>query len=256
MTEGSGSEAVRETRAVIDFFERYDYTSFWRERGIEDAAQKEIIGGWVAPGGLSLELGGGFGRITKFLAPNFAGVVLLDLSGRNLGMARRYHPEALLAQADVTDTPFRDSTFDLVVMVRVAHLLPDPSATMRELLRIAKDGAIVIISIPNQVMIKIFLRLGELARLGRRRGSKQAFIPSIWPFGDRPYLFSPMAMFPPSFKLTARRGTGIFESPIGRRLNRHRRLYLLDVATSLFWMFKFEVFLRFRVEKENANGTT
>ncbi|MDG7009697.1 MAG: class I SAM-dependent methyltransferase [Nitrososphaerota archaeon] len=242
---------MNESRAVVDFFERRDYTQFWREREIEDAAQKHIIGGWVATGASSIDLGGGFGRIAKILVRSFVSVVLLDLSKRSLGMAKRNLVGVTPTRGDVSKTPFRDSTFDCVVMIRVLHLLPDPSATMQEVYRIAKDGATVIVSIPNQVMIKAFMDLSGLARIGRRKAGP-AFIPSIWPYGDKPCLLSPMAIFPSSFKLVGRRGTGIFENPFGRRLRGHRRLYLLDVATSLFWMFKFEIFLNFRIKKVPA----
>jgi SAM-dependent methyltransferase len=241
---------------VIDFFEKHDYEAFWKERRLEDAAQKHVLGSWIDAGAMSVELGGGFGRITKFLEPRFATSVLVDLSDRNLDLARRYLDGTALAKADVAMTPFRDSTFDCVVMVRVAHLLSDPAAVLSEVQRIAKDGATVIVSIPNQAMINAFITLSWLAHLGRRRRDEPGFIPATWPYGDRSYLLSPMSMFPPSFKLRGRRGTGLFENPVGRRLSGHRRLYLLDVATSPLWMFKFEILLRFEVRKTEVRPRT
>ena len=241
---------------VIDYFEKNDYAAFWDERRIEDAAQKYLLRRWVDTGGAVVELGGGFGRIAKVLESRFGTSVLVDLSNRNIGVARGYLARTNIAKSDVASTPFRDSTFDCVVMMRVIHLLTNPLAVFREIERIAKDGATVVVSIPNQALISAFMGFAKLSRLGRNRRGEDAFIPSPWPYKNGSYLLAPMDMFPPSFKLTGRKGTGIFENPIGRRLSRFKLLYLIEAATFPLWMFKFEILLRFEVRKEHrgANG--
>lgn len=246
-TDARGTRGFQE--AWLSDFEERDYRLYWKERALEDASQKHIIRNWATPAKRFLEMGGGFGRITKVLESSFTESVLIELSSRNANYARLWLKKTSLLRADVQLSPMRDSSFDCIVMVRVAHLLPDPRAVMEEIYRLAKDGATVIVSIPNQAMVAFFMKVGRFGSKSDRESRRPPFLHAVWPYGEIPYLLAPLEIFPRGLRLVGIRGTGVFENRIGRFLNGRRLLYLLDVATSFLWMFKLEIFLKFKVEK-------
>jgi hypothetical protein len=54
---------------------------------------------------------------------------------------------------------------------------------------------------------------------------------------------------PRAFREEGRRGTGLFDNYLGKRLKGSGRLYLVDVATSPLWFLKLDIFLKFKVVK-------
>jgi SAM-dependent methyltransferase len=229
-------------------FEKNDYSKLWALKSIEDEAQRRIIRGWLRPGDSCLELGGGYGRITRVLEGYFRNVVMMDLTRRNLRMARGNLKKAAIMCSDVSTIPMRESAFDTVVMVRVVHLLPDPTKTMREILRVMKDRGTLIMSIPNLLANHMSRQL-ELKLFPPIRHAFPTYGPVVWPLGEIPYLRPNELFVPKEFQVTGRRGTGLFDNSVGKALNRFPWLSLVDVATSPFWFFKLDVFFRFEVSK-------
>jgi ubiquinone/menaquinone biosynthesis C-methylase UbiE len=248
MSVGRRESGESEALPWLSGFEESDYTKLWEGKRIEDEAQKRIIRGMLRPGESCLELGGGFGRITQILEPCFRRVVMIDLTKRNLRMARTRLKKADVVRSDVSTIPARDSSFDSVVMVRVVHLLRDPVATMKEIERVSKDGAILIMSIPNLMTNKL-VREVDAKLLPGIRHVVPSYGPVVWPFGEKPYL-SPHELFVPrAFRVAAKRGTGLFDNFVGKALNGLPWLHLLDVATSPLWFLKLDVFFRFEIKK-------
>jgi SAM-dependent methyltransferase len=227
----------------LEDYEKFDYRRVWTGKNLEDLSEKRIIREWLRPGQDCLELGGGFGRITKVLEPLFVSVVSLELSKRNLGIAKGRTSKANLSRADIQQIPFRDSSFDCIVMIRVIHLLPDPRAVMSEVLRVARDGATFIVSVPNLAVNNL---LWDLKKLATGSASMGAY---VWPYGTRRLLLTPSHFASKEFKLESRKGTGLFDNPLGALFGRAPQLHLLDVATSPFWFAKLDVFMKFRVSK-------
>ncbi len=241
---------LRDT-SFLDDFERQDYTKMWDDKHLVDLAQKEVIRSWLAPGGNCLELGGGFGRITKVLEPFFDRVTMIDLVRRNLSEAKSRLGRADILRSDIGRIPARDSSMDCVVMVRVVHLLPDPTSVMREVQRVAKNGATVIMSIPNMPVNYVLRRLDEILFPGLHKAFP-TFGPPVWPLQGTPYLSPQRAFIPATFRLEERRGTGLFDNYVGRLLNDLTFLSLVDVATSSLWLMKTDVFFKFVVDKGHA----
>ena len=78
------------------------------------AALKELARGF-SPGAAVLDLGCGAGvPVTRWLARRFA-VTGVDVSARQLELARRHIPRANLIKADMTDLSFEAESFDAVV---------------------------------------------------------------------------------------------------------------------------------------------
>lgn len=103
------------------------------------------------PGDRILEVGVGSG-LSLPLYPTGVRVTGIDISNEMLGKAaervRRQHlsqTEALL-QMDAQRLDFADDSFDKAVVMFAASGLPDPVRAMRELQRVCKPGAIVVVA--------------------------------------------------------------------------------------------------------------
>ncbi len=200
--------------------------------------EKTIITKWIEPSETCLELGGGFGRITSSLQPYFSEVVMLDFSSRNLGEAARHldKKKTNLLRCELHQIPFRDDAFDTVVMVRVAHHLQDPQVVMKEISRIAKNRAVVIISVPN-------------TRIRKFRNLRQSTLVAAGKQGHKIYAAPLMSYGHSSFEGPQIKSSGLFETSLSKKLAGLKFLYLLDILTSPIWMFKPTLFLRYQVRK-------
>ena len=99
-----------------------------------------------------LEVGCGAGHVLdRFAAFDRTGV---DLSTTMIARARRrLGPGVPLHQADAEQLPFDDASFDVVLCTEVLEHTRNPDRVVRELMRVARPGARVVVSIPNEVNI-------------------------------------------------------------------------------------------------------
>jgi cyclopropane fatty-acyl-phospholipid synthase-like methyltransferase len=96
----------------------------------------------LPPGAAVLDLGCGAGvPVTRWLAQRFA-VTGVDLSAKQLEMARRLVPAARLLKADMTDLSFAPETFDAVVALHSIIHVPraEHSALLGNIHRWLKPG--------------------------------------------------------------------------------------------------------------------
>ena len=104
-----------------------------------------------APAGahvLDIPCGGGFafrglrpGQDCRYVAADISSDMLKRARSRatRLGVADLME----FTEADVTDLPFQDNTFDLALTFNGLHCLPDPRAAVVELARVIKPGGIL-----------------------------------------------------------------------------------------------------------------
>ncbi|ORA08418.1 class I SAM-dependent methyltransferase [Mycobacterium arosiense] len=105
----------------------------------------------AAPAGaqiLDVPCGGGFafrglrpGQDCRYVAADVSSDMLRRARRRatRLGVASRME----FAEADITDLPFGDNTFDLVLTFNGLHCLPDPRAAVVELARVLKPDGVL-----------------------------------------------------------------------------------------------------------------
>jgi ubiquinone/menaquinone biosynthesis C-methylase UbiE len=223
----------------IPDYETYDYESEWQGRAIEDRAEKELIGRLVEPGESGLELGGGYGRLTAVLERNFERMFMVDYSSRNLSKASERLVKTKLVRTSISKLPFHDNTFDSVIAVRVLHHLPRLEDAIGEMTRVARDGASIIIGVPNT---------------GRKSVGCRNTLVATGPQGHRIYS-APLEAYSHSLlERTEVRGLGIFDNRLGRRLHMLSLLSALDLATCSVWTLKPELFIKFRVKKEGVRN--
>lgn len=98
-----------------------------------------------------VDVGGGYGRLAAPLS-RMHDVTLVDVSPEMLQQARENCPaEVELVLADARDLPFADASFDAVLALDLLPHLPDLSAGLLELKRVARPGARIVFDTTNSV---------------------------------------------------------------------------------------------------------
>ncbi|MGH7466954.1 MAG: class I SAM-dependent methyltransferase [Longimicrobiales bacterium] len=124
----------------------------------------------VQPRDHLLEVGCGGGHVLQqFPQARRTGI---DLSTNMLRRARlRLNGSAHLLRGSADRLPFADGAFQVVLCTEVLEHVPDPSAVLRELIRVAAPGGRVVVSIPNERNIdrakRMLRRTPVLARVLR-----------------------------------------------------------------------------------------
>ena len=118
----------------------------------EQRAKMEAALGTVAlkKDSLMLDMGCGTGLLFGHIADKSRLLVGVDVSNRLLKQAQRrakQHANITLVQADADHTPFKNRSFHNVFAITLLQNTPNPTATLREIVRIAKPEATIMLSI-------------------------------------------------------------------------------------------------------------
>lgn len=124
---------------------KHNYLHYWDGRDYEHEAEVVALDKLLRKKHFkhAVDVGGGYGRLSAVLTQYADKVTLAEPSQQQLDIAKEYLKDfptvdRKLMQAD--NLQFKDSSVDLVVVVRVLHHLPDPSAELAEIARILKPG--------------------------------------------------------------------------------------------------------------------
>jgi ubiquinone/menaquinone biosynthesis C-methylase UbiE len=110
----------------------------------------------IDPNALVLDAGGGTGRWAIQMARKGCKVVLVDISERMLKIAaEKVTKEELqniimIKEGDITRTGYADETFDMILCEHALFLFKEPDIVIKELKRILKRKARLIISVHNR----------------------------------------------------------------------------------------------------------
>ncbi len=123
-----------------------------------------------------LDLGCGISPI----APPGPNVIYADISSQAMRYLSLQHPEASFVVADLTHLPFRSDAVSHIVCSEVLEHIEDDAQAMQEISRVARDGALLAISVPVHPYYYTFddsyvghfrrYRLGELTDALKARG--------------------------------------------------------------------------------------
>ena len=109
---------------------------------------RQIVSALIEPGDDVLECACGTGLLSAVIAQKSGRLTATDLSKKMLKKAEKncaaFH-NITFSQADITNLPFPDNSFDKVVAGNVIHLLDNPLTALGELNRVCKDGGKLII---------------------------------------------------------------------------------------------------------------
>ncbi|WP_170472805.1 methyltransferase domain-containing protein [Ruegeria arenilitoris] len=151
LSKFKGHSVDADTRAYIAALEAFDSAVQIQE--LKQLEQKSLV---LPQAPKVLDVGCGFGletlRIARRLASS-AKVCGLDVSANFLAEAKRRSNEAGLKIAfekgDAQRLPFADNSFDYVRAERVLIYLKDPELALREIQRVASDGACLAVIEPD-----------------------------------------------------------------------------------------------------------
>ena len=126
------------------------------------AFARKLVSAWQLPidwlnipsGGVALDVGSGPGNVTASLARAAGpdGLALgVDISEPMLAraVAAEAGPNVGFLRADAQQLPLRDETVDAVTSLAVLQLVPNPSATLAEIVRVLRPGGRVAIMVPT-----------------------------------------------------------------------------------------------------------
>src|SRR6266404_2327217 len=128
MAKAQTSKNIRKANQYND--PEYNYQDYWQGREYEHAAEelaiKRLLRGRKFA--KAVDVGGGYGRLSKFLTKFAKQVTLAEPSQQQLDIAKIYlkdSPQVHQKLLQAADLKFKDGTIDLVLVVRVLHHLPD-----------------------------------------------------------------------------------------------------------------------------------
>lgn len=106
-----------------------------------------------------LDVGCGNGWIAKKFLPKGKTVVSLDISVTNPSIIKKLYsdPKHFAIAADSFHLPFNNNSFDCVVASEIIEHVFDPSAFLKELFRVVKNGGSLIITTPYKEKIIYYL---------------------------------------------------------------------------------------------------
>jgi SAM-dependent methyltransferase len=92
-----------------------------------------------------LDVGCGTGSLTFLLAeraPNVASITALDIAPSYVAFAQAHNrdPRVAIDCADAANLPFEADRFDHCLSLLALHLMSDPAAAVREMVRVTRDG--------------------------------------------------------------------------------------------------------------------
>jgi SAM-dependent methyltransferase len=109
-----------------------------------------------------LDVGCGEGHLISYLQSKrvIRDLVAIDLDEEKLGFAKQHYPFCEYLKMDINELKFKSNTFDYILANEIFEHLPDPIKTIKEVRRVAKDRAYLIISVPYEP----FFHWGNLVR--------------------------------------------------------------------------------------------
>ena len=144
---------------------KYNYMDYWTGREYEHAAEEMAIKRLLKKQRFqyAVDVGGGYGRLSKLLADYADKVTLAEPSQQQLDMAKIYlrdtpNVDRKLLQA--ADLRLKAASADLVMVVRVLHHLPDPAKEFQEISRVLKKNGTFILEFANDAHFLNRLRYG------------------------------------------------------------------------------------------------
>lgn len=156
------SAKVKKPKSISDY-NGYDYKKiFWEnaDRKYEDEADRMAIRR-LLPRQMDsfVDIAGGYGRLADEYIPRAKVATLFDYSETELAQARDLYGDKLKTQSgDIYSLPFKDNSFDGLLMVRATHHFKDMQKVSDELYRILKPGGVAVIEVANKKTLPRMVR--------------------------------------------------------------------------------------------------
>ncbi len=153
---GKTTNTIKSTKKRADQYDEgdYNYLHYWTGRDYEHASEEMAIKRLIKGKSFkhAADIGGGYGRLCLLLEQYADKVTLAEPSETQLHIAEAYlkeHPEIERVNMQADNLKFKDSSLDLITMIRVMHHLPDPTIELKELARVLSDDGYLILEMAN-----------------------------------------------------------------------------------------------------------
>ena len=130
-----------------------------------------------------LDVGCGTGVLTRELTQHVGdtgSATGFDLSESMLCVARNRCPEATFKQGNVSELPFDDKSFDVVISSFMLMFVPDPERSLSEMRRVLRPGGRLVISVWQGLENNVVYR--ELVEATREVAGDDSADSMAWPF--------------------------------------------------------------------------
>ena len=104
----------------------------------------------VNPNAVVLEVACATGLLSEHLLNSGYNVTAIDLSKAMLEVAMSNNSQAHYQVADVTELPFEDNCFDVVIAASLINIIKEKDKAISEMIRVCKAGGVISILVPNQ----------------------------------------------------------------------------------------------------------
>ena len=140
---------------VVSDYNGYDYKKiFWEDadREYEDLADRLAIRRLLPiKMGSIVDIAGGYGRLAKEYLGRAKEATIFDYSKTELAQAKKEFGDKISTKAgDIYNIPFKDNSFDCLIMVRATHHFNNMPKVTAELYRILKPGGVAVIEVANK----------------------------------------------------------------------------------------------------------
>lgn len=138
-------------------YDDVDYEAFWEDRfrRLQDNLEKHLISLLLpTKGNRIIDVGCGYGRLLPCYGGKFSLKILFDGSIRLLKKAiekiGHSYKNTFFVAGDINLLPFREASFDCVVMIRVLQHLFDIEPSFKEINRILSNSGVFVFSYHNK----------------------------------------------------------------------------------------------------------
>lgn len=139
----------------------FSYDQYWQSRQYEHQSEVTALAELLKKAKFkhAVDIGGGYGRLSKVLLKYAKTVTLIEPSQKQRTLGRKFLQDAVEIKSGLSDkTGLAAASCDLVIMVRVMHHLPDPAATIAEINRILTPKGKLILEFANSTNLKAQIR--------------------------------------------------------------------------------------------------
>ena len=144
---------VNETNLVQSFYESHHNEGQRLNQSFLESIRGQLFSDWIGINKKVLDLGGRDGTLTKhFIEKN--NVTLADIDENALEYAKRNYKVETMGVDLNQSLPFKDNSFDVVVMAEVLEHLPYPNITLSEIKRVLKTNGRFIGNLPLAYHLK------------------------------------------------------------------------------------------------------
>ncbi len=163
----------------------FSYPAFWADREYEHEAEVMAIQRLLGANRFdtAVDIGGGFGRLVECLSRYARRVIVVEPSEVQRKLIARFAPRAVITNGDAAETNLPVKSCDLVVMVRVAHHLPNLQESLDEMYKILKPGGLLILEFANannfKSELRHYLRLRRVPLTPIKVGTQEIDIPFV-----------------------------------------------------------------------------